>query len=158
MADPSTSKKADSSEYEVGTKYRLVDIQQQVVNPKLDEKYGLKASELSSGEDMEQMLNVYLDEHGVWNLNINSSFYAIDLPDEILSLYVVPSDMRWPSISYNIYGSTRLAWLLMKLNNVSGAAVFKEVPAGSGVKFLERGRYVDAILATIQENEGNING
>lgn len=158
MADPSTSKKADNSEYEVGKKYRLVDIQKQVVHKKLDPKYGLKSSELSTGEDMEQMLNVYLDEHGVWNLNINSSFYAVNLPDEILTAYVLPADMRWPSISYQIYGTTRLAWLLMKLNDVHGDGIFKEVPTGTTVKFLERGKYVNAILATIQENEGNING
>ena len=106
----------------------------------------------------EQMLNVYLDKHGVWNLNINSSFYAVNLPDEILSAYVCPSDMRWPSISYNIYGTTRLAWLLMKINGVRGAAIFREVRSGFAVKYLDMSRYVNKILSLIQENEGKVNG
>lgn len=157
MADAQTGKKVDDSDYEVGRKYRFIDIQQQVVNQNLDPKYGVKPGELSSGEDMEQMLNVYLDRHGVWNLNINSSFYAINLPDEILTAYIVPSEMRWPSISYNIYGTTRLAWLLMKLNHIQGENIFKEVPAGTAVMYLDRGRYVNTILSTIHENERSIN-
>ena len=158
MAEDSVTKSVDDSEYEVGRKYRLVDIMRKVIAQELDPKYGLKQGEILSGEDLEQMLNVYLDEHGMWNLNINSSFYAINLPDEILSGYVLPSDMRWPSISFQIYGTTRLAWLLMKLNGIKDGDIFKVMPAGHAVKYLEKGKYVDKILATIQENEGEING
>ena len=158
MAEDSVVKNVDDSDYELGKKYRLVDIMRQVVLKTLDQKHGLKSGELLSGEDLEQMLNVYLDKHGVWNLNINSSFYAVNLPDEILSAYVCPSDMRWPSISYNIYGTTRLAWLLMKINGVRGAAIFREVRSGFAVKYLDMSRYVNKILSLIQENEGKVNG
>lgn len=158
MAEDSVVKNVNDSDYEVGKKYRLVDIMRQVVLKTLDQKHGLKSGELLSGEDLEQMLNVYLDKHGVWNLNINSSFYAVNLPDEILSAYVCPSDMRWPSISYNIYGTTRLAWLLMKINGVRGAAIFREVRSGLAVKYLDMSRYVNKILSLIQENEGKANG
>ena len=158
MAEDSVVKNVNDSDYEVGKKYRLVDIMRQVVLKTLDQKHGLKSGELLSGEDLEQMLNVYLDKHGVWNLNINSSFYAVNLPDEILSAYVCPSDMRWPSISYNIYGTTRLAWLLMKINGVRGAAIFREVRSGFAVKYLDMSRYVNKILSLIQENEGKANG
>lgn len=158
MAEDSVVKNVNDSDYEVGKKYRLVDIMRQVVLKALDQKHGLKSGELLSGEDLEQMLNVYLDKHGVWNLNINSSFYAVNLPDEILSAYVCPSDMRWPSISYNIYGTTRLAWLLMKINGVRGAAIFREVRSGFAVKYLDMSRYVNKILSLIQENEGKANG
>ena len=158
MAEDSVIKNVDDSDYEAGRKYRLVDVMRQVVAKKLDSKYGLKSGEILSGEDLEQMMNVYLDEHGVWNLNINSSFYAVNLPDEILSAYTCPSEMRWPSMSYNIYGTPRLAWLLMKVNGVRGAGVFKEVPAGVAVKYLDMSRYVTNILSLIQENEGKVNG
>lgn len=158
MVNGSHIKQVDDSDFEVGRKYRYVDVMRKKIIHTFDDKFGLKQDELMSGEEMEQMLNAYLDEHGEWNLNLNSSFYLIGIPDSVVSIYKVPDTMHWTTISYNLYGTTRLAWLLMKLNGVGGKDLFKPVLAGHGVKYLDRGRYVETILGTIRENEGEING
>ena len=68
--------------------------------------------------DLDKMFSLFIDEEGRWKFNLNSTFYLIDIPNEVCDWYACPTDMHWPSISWNIYGSTRLAWLLMKLNDV----------------------------------------
>ena len=42
----------------------------------------------------------------------------------------------WPQISYMVYSTPRLAWLLMKLNDVKAEDMFSIVPTGTQVKFL----------------------
>ena len=68
--------------------------------------------------DLDKMFSLFIDEEGRWQYNLNSTFYLIDIPDSVCKWYVCPTDMHWPSISWKIYGSTRLAWFLMKLNGV----------------------------------------
>lgn len=64
------------------------------------------------------MFSFFIDEEGRWQFNLNSTFYLIDIPDTVCKWYICPTDMHWPSISYKVYGSTRLVWFLMKLNEV----------------------------------------
>lgn len=158
MANDTVRKSVDDSGYEVNRKYRLVDVARQVTFINTDGEEAMPSSTLLDGHDLEQMLNAYFDERGIWNLNVNSSFYAIGIPDKVFSAYVLPANMHWPTVSYKIYGTTRLAWLLMKLNNVSGPAIFKELKAGTAIRYLDKGSYVEAILASIQESEGEVNG
>ena len=153
----SNRKRVNDSEFDVDRKYRLTTVMKKEIGPKLYAQ-GSKTSELLGANDMEQMLNVYLDDYGMWNLNINSSFYVMDIPEEALSTYFVPATMKWTTVSYNVYGTTRLAWLLMKINGVLGASIFESIPAGSSVKYLEKGKYVTPILAAIRDNAEGING
>lgn len=44
--------------------------------------------------------------------------------------------MHWPLISYKIYNSTRLAWLLWKVNNVSMIDTFKAKQPGDIIYYL----------------------
>ena len=46
--------------------------------------------------------------------------------------------MHWTLISYKIYGTTRLAWLLWKANNVQMADTFKVKMPGDIVYYLPR--------------------
>lgn len=46
--------------------------------------------------------------------------------------------MHWPLISYIIYGTTRLAWLLMKLNNVDVKDMFTPKCASETVKYVNK--------------------
>ena len=158
MSDGSHIKQVDTSEFEARRKYRYVDVMRKDVIHKLKDKDGIKSGEIMHGYDMEQMLNAYLDEDGVWTLNLNSSFYAIGIPDASFLWYKVPDTMQWTTISYNVYGTTRLAWLLMKLNGVWGKDIFKPVIAGQTIRYLDQSKYVDPILESIRENEGEING
>ena len=48
-------------------------------------------------------------------------------------------------MSYDVYGTTRLAWLLMKLNGVDLAAAIAPVKAGTIVKYLPMGAAMDVV-------------
>lgn len=74
--------------------------------------------------DLDKMLSLFIDEEGRWKFNLNSTFYLIDIPDSVCKWYICPTDMHWPSISWKVYGSTRLYWFLMKLNGVRDQSIF----------------------------------
>ena len=44
--------------------------------------------------------------------------------------------MHWPLISYKIYGTTRLAWLLWKVNEVGPIDTFRAKQPGDIVYYL----------------------
>jgi len=46
--------------------------------------------------------------------------------------------MFWPLISYNLYKTTRLAWVLMKINNVQVEDMFKPILAGKTVAYISK--------------------
>ena len=60
--------------------------------------------------------------------------------------------MHWPLISYKIYGTTRLAWLLWKLNDVDLAGSLKKKYPGDTVLYLPS-QYVDGIVSDINQFE-----
>jgi len=154
MARKSSNKKINNGEFLVGEKYRATDVIKKEVVGKLDASKGIPLDQLMTGMDMEQMLNAYLDDQNVWTLNINSSFYAVDIPEEVFSYYITTSELHWPTISYNIYGTTRLAWLLMKLNGIKDGNIFNRIPSGKAVRYLNKSKYVDPILAAVGNGEG----
>ena len=154
MATKQSVKKINDTDYEIGTRYRLNDVVKTEISAKqTNDKTGIRQDDVLSGFDLEQMFGAYLDEQNVWTLNLNSSFYAVGLPDEVFSIYITTTPLHWPTVSYNIYGTTRLAWLLMKLNDVKDGEIFKEIPAATAVKYLEKSRYVDPILQAIREGD-----
>lgn len=88
--------------------------------------------------DLENFFNIYQDKNSYYKFNINSTVY-IDVPPSRLKTYKCQHDMHWPTISYQIYGTVHLAWVLMKVNNITPDISFEIVPAGSEVKYLDRG-------------------
>ena len=56
--------------------------------------------------DLDKMFSLFIDEEGRWQYNLNSTFYLVDIPDEVCEWYICPTDMHWPSISWKVYGST----------------------------------------------------
>lgn len=101
--------------------------------------------------DLDKMFSLFIDEEGRWQYNLNSTFYLIDIPDSVCKWYVCPTDMHWPSISWKIYGSTRLAWFLMKLNGVRDQNIFDQIKAGTRIRFLEYGKYVHDMLTNMEQ-------
>ena len=85
--------------------------------------------------DLENSFNVSQDNNGFYKFNLNSTV-VID-PDGDYKYFEVMQDMQWPLISYKIYGDTREAWMLMKINEVGFDDVFKPVKAGTKIKYLE---------------------
>lgn len=97
--------------------------------------------------DFDNFFNVYLDKYGNKVYNLNSTLYFLDNL-ESLPLFTLKHDLQWTLISYQIYGTTRLAWLLMKLNEVKCRDVFKKIKAGESVRYLPE-EDVQSIIADI---------
>ena len=88
--------------------------------------------------DFENFFNIYEDKNDIRNpyfYNLNTTVYFDGIPSDTYSL---THDMFWTTISYNIYDTTRLWWLLMKLNNVTADNLFDIVPAGTEIKYIEK--------------------
>ena len=87
--------------------------------------------------DLENLFPVFSAKLNRYMYNLNMSLY-VDVDPEKLSTFTLQHDMHWPLISYHIYGTTRLAWLLQKVNNVSTKDIFKVRCAAEKIKYLEK--------------------
>ncbi len=85
--------------------------------------------------DFEHFFDVYLDQHGNYAFNLNQGLY-FKFDKSYLPTYECTHQMFWPLISYQLYGTTRLAWLLMKLNDVTAEDMFKPKSPGDKVVYL----------------------
>ena len=103
--------------------------------------------------DLDKMFSMFIDEHGRWKFNLNSTFYLIDIPDEVCEWYVCPTDMHWPSISLKVYGSTRLAWFLMKLNGPRDQSIFDIIKAGTRIRYLDYSKFVHEMLSKMEQEQ-----
>lgn len=98
----------------------------------------MKISEIDSEvkmTDFENFFDVFQDEKGLYKFNLNMSIYLKDAPTKT---FLVKHDSFWNTISYNIYGTTRLWWILMKINEVDARHMFDVVPAGSSIKYVDK--------------------
>lgn len=94
--------------------------------------------------DFENLLNIYEDSSGNYYYNLNNTVYFNVNPDSIL-YYTCNCDMQWPLVSYKLYGTTRLAWLLMKINNVKPCDVFKSLHATDKIKYISQSDVENAL-------------
>ena len=99
--------------------------------------------------DLDNMFNIHQDKKGNYIFNYNSTLY-LDIPEKNLKFFTTDCDMHWPLISYKIYKTTRLFWLLMKLNGIDAKRSFAAVPAASRVKYLDTA-YIPNIVSMIEE-------
>ena len=89
--------------------------------------------------DLEHMFSVFIDRRGNYSFNLNETVYLSDVRKSELPHLTIDHDYYWTTISYRIYGTTRLAWLLMKVNGVRAENIFDIVPRGTAIYYLERG-------------------
>lgn len=101
--------------------------------------------------DLDNFFDVFIDARNNTVFDINKTLY-IDVDRSKLPDFIVDTPMHWTLISYKIYGTTRLAWLLWKLNNVGVKAIFEALQPGDKVKYLPK-TYVDSIVASINDYE-----
>lgn len=95
--------------------------------------------EVLKSSDLENWFDVYVDrkENKVYNMNQTVVF---DVKPGSLPLFRCEGDAFWPLISYKTYGTTRLAWLLMKLNDVGPDEVFDIVESGTYIRYIPEER------------------
>lgn len=117
----------------------------------------LKEIEFKDGDtsrkitDFEHFFEVYLDKHGNYSFNLNQNLYFKSDRSK-LKHYICQHDMFWPLISYNLYKTPRLAWVLMKVNDVRVEDMFKPVLAGQSIAYISK-ETIQAILAQFQDEQ-----
>lgn len=99
--------------------------------------------------DFENFFTVHTDKNERYFYNLNSTLSFAGSTDS-LPTYTCTATSHWTLVSYQIYGTTRMAWLLMKLNNVSAADIFKPLQPGDKVKYLSR-EQAEAIVADLND-------
>lgn len=86
--------------------------------------------------DFENFFKV--SEHdGLYRYNLNNNLY-LEISDDELMTYELKMSAHWPLISYKLYGTTRLAWLLMKINKVGLADSLRTYRPGEKVKYISK--------------------
>ena len=94
--------------------------------------------------DYENFLNIYVDKRGNYVFNLNTGLY-IDVDQNTLPTIVLDHDAWWTTISYKIYETTRLAWLLMKVNKVGLVDLFNMKETGDLIYYVDPGSISDII-------------
>ena len=102
--------------------------------------------------DLENIFNVYQDKRKNLVFDINNTLY-INVDKSTLPIFICDCDMHWTLISYKIYSTTRLAWLLWKINDIQPENIFDIKHPGDKILYLPK-EYVNDIVSTINEFEG----
>lgn len=98
----------------------------------------MKISDIDSSieiTDLENMFNIYEDKQGFYKYNLNETIY-LNVDKSQCETYTLKTIAYWPLISYKIYQTPKLAWLLMKLNNVDGKHIFDKQKPGTIIYYL----------------------
>lgn len=103
------------------------------------------ADEFLKITDFDNFFDVYQDKKDNYIYNLNASMYFTFQDVNNLPTFLCTHDMHWPLISYHIYDTTRLAWLLLKVNNVHPKDVFKIKHAGDKIHYIEKSKAEDIV-------------
>lgn len=98
--------------------------------------------------DLENIFSIYLDKNKNYVFNLNNTLFINVGDKNNLEKYLISGNLHWTTISYIIYGTTRLAWFLMKLNNVSISNMFKPKEPGDIIYYLDKS-YLDQIIKVL---------
>lgn len=108
-----------------------------------------------SKKDIATMFNVYPDEsiskknHYIYN--IMRTLYIInlkDIPKSFFKYYTVKRGDTWNLISYTLYGTVELYWLVMKLNEVKDPTFEPQV--GKFLRYVSK-ENINQILDALKE-------
>jgi hypothetical protein len=110
----------------------------------------MKISDIDSSIDIvdfENFFKIHKDNNGYYKYNLNENLY-INVEPENCEQYILKTRAYWPLISYKIYNTTKLAWLLMKINDVKGENIFEYKNPGDIIYYLPR-ETVEQIVNTL---------
>jgi len=96
----------------------------------------------------ENIFNVYQNDNSDYFYNILAKTnFPANLDPSYYNVYTVPhGEMSYTLISYNLYGTTLLWWLICSVNNIQNPVFFPQ--AGTQLKYLTP-QYVRQILAQL---------
>lgn len=104
----------------------------------------MKISNLDSKEteylkvtDFENFFNIYVADGKYYLYDLNSTLY-ISFKSSNIKEFILKTDAQWPLISYLIYDTTRLWWLLCKLNNINIKNIFDIQPTGKKILYMDK--------------------
>lgn len=97
--------------------------------------------------DLENMFKITIDSNNNYVFNLNETIY-LNIDKSNLNTYTCSYISFWPLISYKLYNTTRLAWLLMKINDVSAKDMFKALEPGDIIYYLSTSQ-VETIVKSI---------
>ena len=99
--------------------------------------------------DLENMFTVHVDRKGNYAFNLNEGLY-LSYDTTNLPKIKLDHDLFWTTISYKIYGTTRLAWLLMKINGIEADRIFDIQTTGTDIYYLSK-ETVNRLLTEIRK-------
>lgn len=99
--------------------------------------------------DLDNALDIVVDKRKNYAFNLNSTIYFNVTPNNILQ-YRLSNDMHWPIISFKLYATTRLAWVLMKLNNIEASDVLKIKHAGDIIRYVDP-KQLESLIEMLSE-------
>ena len=113
---------------------------------------GLYQSQIISLPNMsnnryENIFKIYLNEDNKFIYNLKTS---VSFPDDIdpafIDTFKLDRKTSWTIISYNIYGSIFLWWMITELNKISNPVIIPVL--GKNYNFIKP-QYIDTVLSQI---------
>lgn len=105
-------------------------------------------------ERYENIFNVYLVEnennnkYAFYNI-INKVTLPDDIDESVFEYYTIPSYMPLTTVSYRIYQTMFLWWLIMVVNKIQNPV--KALAPGSVIKVIRK-EYIDTVLNSIKKS------
>jgi nucleoid-associated protein YgaU len=102
-----------------------------------------------NSENLENLFNVYQEENGLYYYNIlQSIIFPQDLPKALFTSYIITYGDTWPFISYKVYESPNLWWLILLANNIDNPLILPEPGKELNIPVIE---VVREVLAEIKK-------
>lgn len=101
-----------------------------------------------SPQQYENIFNVYSDSDIGYFYNLLKTVnFPSDLSSDVYDIYVIEPTDTWPLISWKMYNSIFLWWVLCSVNNISNPLKFPS--PGTEIKIIKT-RYLQTILNNIR--------
>lgn len=105
-----------------------------------------------NSENLENIFNVYIDDKDSYFYNILQTIVVpTDLPEGYYNKYTITPEDTWPYISYKIYHTPNMWWLILSANGIINPTT--PLIPGTIIRALKIGA-VKAILEQITVQEG----
>tara|TARA_R100000951_G_scaffold50069_2_gene42302 strand:- start:585 stop:959 length:375 start_codon:yes stop_codon:yes gene_type:complete len=104
-------------------------------------------------ERYESIFNVHQtgdnkDEYYFYNILSKITIDTMGIDPDVFEYYTVQKELPWTSISYTLYKTQHLWWLILAVNKIVSPIV--QPPPGTVLKVI-KAEYIDTVLQEIQD-------